>query len=81
MTAEDFVGVASYVFLHAQRRVTGPDSVILMGHRRPEERHDAVAHHLVDGALVAVHGFHHVLEDGIQDLARLLRVPVGEQFH
>jgi hypothetical protein len=55
--------------------------MVLVSERRPEERHDPVAHHLVDGALVAVHGIHHSLKHGIQDLARLLGVPVGEQLH
>ena len=42
--------------LHSERRITGPDSVILMRYRRAEQRHDAVAQYLVDGAFVAVHG-------------------------
>ena len=52
-----------------------------MGERRAEQRHDAVAHHLVDGALVAMDGLHHPLEDGIEELARLLGIAVGEQLH
>ena len=55
--------------------------MILMGERGAEERHDPVAHHLVDGALVAVDRLHHVLEDGVEELARLLRVTVGEELH
>ena len=55
--------------------------MILVGERRAEERHDPVAHHLVDRALVAVDGLHHALEDGIEELARLLRIAVGEQLH
>ena len=52
-----------------------------MSERRAEERHDAVAHHLVDGAFESVDGFHHVLEDGIKKLARFFRVAVGQQLH
>jgi len=55
--------------------------VVLVRQRRAEQRHDAVAHDLVDGALVAVNGLHHVLKHGIEQLARLLRVTVGEQLH
>ena len=55
--------------------------MVLVGERRAEERHDPVAHHLVDGALVAVDGLHHVLEDGVEELARLLGIAVGEQLH
>ena len=67
--------------LHVQRGVTRPHGVILVRERSPEERHDPVAHHLVYGALVAVDGLHHPLEDGIQELPGLLGVPVGEQLH
>jgi len=55
--------------------------VILVGQRRPEQGHDSVAHHLVDGALVVVDRFHHQLEHGVEELARLLRVPISQQFH
>ena len=62
-------------------RVAGPHGVILLGHRGAEERHDAVAHDLVDGALVAMNGLHHALEDGVEEPPRLLGIAVGEQFH
>ena len=68
-------------FLHPERRVARPHGVVLVGERGAEERHDPVAHHLVDGALVAVDGLHHVLEDRIKELPRLLGVAVGEQLH
>ena len=55
--------------------------MILVGQWRAEEGHDPVAHHLVDRALVVMDGFHHPLEDGIQQLPRLLRIPVGEELH
>ena len=55
--------------------------MVLMGERRAEQRHDPVAHHLVDGALVAVDGLHHPFEHGIEDLARFLGIAVGEQLH
>jgi hypothetical protein len=43
------------------------DGVIFVRERRAEQRHDAVAHHLVHRAFVAMHGFHHPLEDGIEE--------------
>ena len=55
--------------------------MVLVGDRRAEERHDPVAHHLVDGALVVMDGLHHPLEDGVEELPRLLGVAVGEQLH
>ena len=81
MGAADFLSVAPDRLLHAQRRVAGAHGVILVGERGTEQRHDAVAHHLVDRALVAVHRLHHALEHRVEDLARLLRIAVGQQFH
>src|SRR5439155_13448415 len=49
--------------------------------RRTEERHDPVAHDLVDGALEAMDGRHHQLEDGIEDRARIFRIAIGQQLH
>jgi hypothetical protein len=79
--AEDTLGVLRDRLLHPQRRVARPDCVVLVGQRRSEERHDPVAHDLVDGALVAVDGLHHPFEHRIEQLPRLLGITVGEQFH
>ena len=79
--AEDTLRVLRDRLLHPQRRVARPHGVVLVGERRAEERHDPVAHHLVDRALVAVDGLHHALEHGIEELARLLGIAVGEQLH
>ncbi len=79
--AAHLLGVPLHRFLHPERGVARPHGVVLVGERRAEQRHDAVAHHLVDGALVAVDGLHHVLEHGIEELARLLGIAVGEQLH
>src|SRR5262245_50152047 len=55
--------------------------MILVGYRRTEQRHDAVAHHLVHRALVVMHGLHHSLEHGVEQLARILGITVGQQLH
>jgi hypothetical protein len=55
--------------------------VVLVGQRGAEQRHDPVAHDLIDGPLVAVDGLHHELEDGVEEFPRLLGVTVGEQLH
>jgi hypothetical protein len=52
-----------------------------MRQRRAEERHDPVAHHLVDGALVVMDGLHHPLEHGVQEFPGLLRVTIRQQLH
>ncbi len=79
--APDLVGVATDRALHVEGRIAGAHRVVLVGHRRAEEGHDPVAHHLVHRALVPVDGLHHPLEDGVEELPRLLGVPVGEQLH
>src|SRR5262249_58513888 len=66
--------------LHAQCRVTGTHRVILMGNRRAEKSHDAVAHHQVHGALVVMHRLHHALEHRLKDGTRLLRIAFGDQL-
>jgi hypothetical protein len=53
--------------LHGQRRITGAHGVILMRERGTEQGHDAIAHDLVGGALVAVHRRHHALQHGIEE--------------
>ena len=55
--------------------------MVLAGEGRAEQRHNPIAHHLVDGALVPMDGLHHSLEHRIEDLARVLGIGVGEQFH
>ena len=75
------VGVLFDRLLHPEARIARPHRVILVRQWRAEQGHDAVAHHLIDRALVVVDGVHHVREDRVQDLARLLGIAVGEQLH
>src|SRR5262249_47943272 len=65
----------------SQTGVARSHRVIFVREWRAEQRHDAVAHDLVYRALVAMHSLHHVLEDGVKDFARFLRIAVGEQLH
>src|SRR5215468_611824 len=51
-----------------------------MGDGGAEERHDSVAHDLVDRALVEVNGLHHLLDDGIEQPARVFRIAGGDQL-
>jgi hypothetical protein len=55
--------------------------MVLVGDGRPEQSHDAVAHHLVDGPFVAMDGLHHPLEDRIEELACLLGIAIGQELH
>jgi hypothetical protein len=79
--AAGLLGIAAERGLHVVRGVARPHGVVLMRQRGAEERHYPVAHDLVDRPLVAVNGLHHALEHGIEELAGLFRVPVGEQLH
>jgi hypothetical protein len=74
-------GVPLDRLLHPKRGIAGPHGVILMGDGRSKERHDPVAHHLVDRALVGMDGLDHALEDGVEKPPRLLGVPIGKQLH
>ena len=66
--------------VHAQRRVARAHRVVLAGDRRAEEGHDAVAHDLVDRALVPVHRLHHPLQHRVEQGARVLGIAVGEKL-
>ena len=68
-------------FLHVQGGVTRPHSVVFMGNRSPEERHDSVTHDLVHGPFVAMHCLHQPLEDRVEDFTCLLRVAIGQELH
>jgi hypothetical protein len=75
------VAIPRHRLLHVQGRITRAHGMIFMGDRRAKQGHDAIAHDLIHGALVAVHGLHHAFEHGIENRARLLRVAVGQQLH
>ena len=81
VTPPDRLGIATNRRLHVEGGVARPHGVVLVGHRRPEEGHDPIAHHLVHRPLVPVDGLHHALEHRVQELSRLLGVPVGQELH
>ena len=78
--AAHLFGIAAHGVLHGQRRITGTRSMVFVGQRRPEQRHDAVAEHLVHRALVAVHGVHHGVQGRVQDGRACFRVEVADQL-
>jgi hypothetical protein len=79
--ALDLGGILLYRGLHGQGGVARPRRVVFMGQGRPKQGHDAIAHNLIDRALVAMHRRHHAFQDGIEELPGLFRVAVGQQFH
>jgi hypothetical protein len=78
--AADLFRVAAQSCLHGEGGVTRPHRVILVGYRSAKERHDAIAHDLVDRAFVAVDGVHHALQRGIQEVLGGFRVEVADQL-
>ena len=77
----DFVTVASNRLLHGQGRIAGPHGMVFMRNRRAKQGHDAIAHHLVDRAFVAVDGRHHALQHRVEELPGFLGIAVGQQLH
>jgi hypothetical protein len=75
------LGVPPKRLLHPQSGIASEDAVILVSNRRSEQGHDAVAHYLVHCAFVTMYSLDHVLEYGIENSARLLRVAVGQELH
>ena len=81
MGALDFVAVMAHEVLHGERGARGAHRVVLRSDRRAKQRHDPVAHHLAHRTAVLLDGLAHVLEHGIEQLARLFRIAIGHQFH
>jgi len=79
--APDLLAVSSDRLLHPERGVARTNRMILVREGGAEQSHDAVAHHLIHGAFVAMDGLHHSLEDGVEDLSGLFGVAIGQQFH
>jgi hypothetical protein len=79
--ALELLGVVAQALAQVQRRVAGPLGVVLVGDRRAEQRHDAVARVLVDGALEAVHALRKDLEEAVQHPVPLLGIECTRQLH
>jgi hypothetical protein len=77
----ELVRVEVHPPLHSQCGVAGSHRVVFVSQRGAEERHDAVAHDLVHGTLVAVHRLHHALDHGIEEFTCFLGIAVGQQLH
>ena len=65
MGALHLVTVAGHGLLHAQRRVAGPHGMIFKGNGRAEEGHNPIPPSPGYGALIAVHGLDHPLQDRV----------------
>jgi hypothetical protein len=75
------LGVSADRVLHPECGIGRADGVVLVGHRRAEQRHDPVTHELVHRPFEPVYRLHHQLKDGVEELAGVLRVTVSEKLH
>jgi hypothetical protein len=73
--------VPADALLHPQGGIAGANGVLLVGDGRAEERHDAVAHHLVDRTLVVVHGLDHALQHRVEQAPRVFGITIGQELH
>jgi hypothetical protein len=55
--------------------------MVLMGNRRPEERHDAVTDDLIDRAFIAMYRLHHALQHRVDKCPCVFGIAVGQQLH
>ena len=78
---QQLVRVTLHGLLHPERGIAGANGVVFVGEWGTEQGHDAVAHDLIDRTLVPMHRLHHAFNDWVQELAGLLRVPVGQRLH
>jgi hypothetical protein len=64
----ELLAVTAKCFLDRQRRLDAAKGVILQGHGRPEEGHQAVPQELIDGSFVAMDGLRHEAQSPVHDL-------------
>jgi hypothetical protein len=77
----ELVTVSADCRLHPERWVAGAHRVVFVRQRRPEQRHNPIAHHLIHGAFVPMDRLHHQFEHRVEELAGFLGVAVGQQLH
>ena len=74
------LGIGLHGGLHRQCGIAGPQGMVLVGQRCAEQGHNAVAEHLVDGALEAVHGVHHAVHGRIEELLAGFGIQAPDEF-
>lgn len=70
----------AYGVLNRERGAGCAYGMVLVRDRGAKDRHQAVAKHLADGALVTVHGSDNLSQQCVEDDLRLLGVAAGNQF-
>ena len=78
--AADVLRIRAHGGLHGQRGIASPQGVVFVGQGGPKQGHNAIAHHLVDGALKAVPRVHHAVQRRVEELLGGFRVETANQF-
>ena len=79
-SAAYLIGIGAHRGLHGQGRVAGAQGVVFVGNGSTKQRHNAVAEHLVDGALETVHGVHHVVQRRMGELLGSFGIKAADEF-
>ena len=74
------LGIRLHSRLHGQGRIAGAQGVIFVSNGGAKQGHDAVAQHLVDRAFKTVHGVHHALQGGVEELLGRFGVETPDQL-
>src|SRR5262249_34612880 len=75
------IGIPAELFLEVERRIAGAPRMVLVCNRRTEERHDAVAGEMGDGALEAMDSLGEQRGEPLHDAVEHLGVEVLGELH
>ena len=78
--AAHLVGIGTHGGLHRQGGIAGAQGMVFMRDGGAKQGHDAVAQHLIDGALEAVYRVHHALQGRVQQLLSDFRVKAADDL-
>ena len=78
--AAHLLGIGAHGRLHGQGGIAGAQGVVFVGNGGAKQGHNAVAEHLIHRALEAVHGVHHEVEGGIEELLGGFGIEAADEF-
>ena len=78
--AAHLVGGGLHGRLHGQGGIAGAQGVVFVGNGRAKQGHNAIAQHLIHRALEAVHGVHHAVDGGIEELLGGFGIETPDEF-
>ena len=74
------LGIGAHGGLHRQGGIAGAQGMVFMRDGGAKQGHDAVAQHLIHGALEAVHRIHHALKGRVQQPLGGFRVYAADEL-